>query len=146
MSTAARRLARGHLDPRPNVRRVAKGAIERGGYAAAPYDSPCGSTSGIGRRQARRPADLRVISGTRSREITHAFTLSRTTERSLHRMARRPNYDFEKRRKEQDRMARTEAKRAERQQRRDERQAEEAPPPPSPAPGEEQSGIVPPAV
>jgi hypothetical protein len=110
---------------------------------------PLGSASGIGRRQARRPADLRVGSGTRSREITRAFTLSRTTERSLHRMARKPNYDFEKRRKEQDRMARTDAKRADRQQRRDERQAEkaeQAPTPPSPAPDEEQSGIVPPAV
>jgi hypothetical protein len=105
-----------------------------------------GSASGIGRRQARRPADLRVGSGTRSREITRAFTLSRTTERSLHRMARKPNYDFEKRRKEQDRMARTDAKRADRQKRRDERQAEEAPTPASPAPDEEQSGIVPPAV
>lgn len=61
-------------------------------------------------------------------------------------MARRPNYDFEKRRKEQDRLARTDAKRADRQQRRDERQAEEAPTPAGPAPGEEQSGIVPPAV
>jgi hypothetical protein len=60
-------------------------------------------------------------------------------------MARKPNYDFEKRRKEQDRMARTNAKRAERQQRRDERQAEEAPKPADPAPDEEQSGIVPPA-
>jgi len=61
-------------------------------------------------------------------------------------MARRPNYDFEKRRKEQDRLARTDAKRAERQQRRDERQAEEAPTPAGPAPDEEQSGIEPPAV
>ena len=61
-------------------------------------------------------------------------------------MARKPNYDFEKRRKEQDRKARTDAKRADRQQRRDERQAEEAPTPARPAPDEEQSGIVPPAV
>ena len=61
-------------------------------------------------------------------------------------MARKPNYDFEKRRKEQDRMARTNAKRADRQQRRDERQAEEAPTPDGPAPDDEQSGIVPPAV
>jgi hypothetical protein len=61
-------------------------------------------------------------------------------------MARKPNYDFEKRRKEQDRMARTDAKRAERQQRRDERQAEKAPTPASPAADEEQSGTVPPAV
>jgi len=35
-------------------------------------------------------------------------------------MARKPNYDQEKRRKEQDRKARKEAKRAERQQRREE--------------------------
>jgi hypothetical protein len=62
-------------------------------------------------------------------------------------MARKPNYDFEKRRKEQDRMARTDAKRADRQQRRLERQAEEeAPAPASPAPDEEQSDSVPPAV
>jgi len=52
-------------------------------------------------------------------------------------MARKPNYDFEKRRKEQDRMARTDAKRADRQKRRDERQAEEAPTPAGPAPDEE---------
>jgi hypothetical protein len=60
-------------------------------------------------------------------------------------MARRPNYDFEKRRKEQDRLARTDAKRADRQQRRHERQVEEAPTPARPAPDEEQPGIVPPA-
>jgi hypothetical protein len=61
-------------------------------------------------------------------------------------MARRPNYDFEKRRKEQDRLARTDAKRADRQQRRDERQAQEPPTPARPAPDEEQSSVVPPAV
>jgi len=61
-------------------------------------------------------------------------------------MARRPNYDFEKRRKEQDRIARTDAKRAEKLQRRQERQAEEAQTPDIPAPDEEQSGIEPPAV
>ena len=61
-------------------------------------------------------------------------------------MARRPNYDFEKRRKEQERLARTVAKRADRQQSRQERQAEEAPAPARPAPDEEQSGTVPPAV
>ena len=99
----------------------------------------------VRRRQARWPAALRVGSGTRLREITRAFTLTRTTERSLHRMARRPNYDFEKRRKEQERLARTVAKRADRQQRRQERQAE-APAPARPAPDEEQSGTVPPAV
>lgn len=100
----------------------------------------------VRRCQARWPAAPRVGSGTQSREITRAFTLSRTTERSLHRMARRPNYDFEKRRKEQERLARTVAKRADRQQRRQERQAEEAPAPARPAPDEEQSGTVPPAV
>ncbi|MBC7897437.1 MAG: hypothetical protein H7066_18610 [Cytophagaceae bacterium] len=36
-------------------------------------------------------------------------------------MARKPNYDFEKRRKEQDRKAKKDAKRADRQARRDER-------------------------
>ena len=36
-------------------------------------------------------------------------------------MARKPNYDFEKRKKEQDRKAKKDAKRAERQQRRDDR-------------------------
>ena len=35
-------------------------------------------------------------------------------------MARKPNYDFEKRRKEQERKAKQDAKRADRQQRRDE--------------------------
>ena len=34
-------------------------------------------------------------------------------------MARKPNYDFEKRRKEQDRKAKKDAKRADRQARRD---------------------------
>ena len=41
-------------------------------------------------------------------------------------MARKPNYGFEKRRKEQDRKAKKDAKRADRQQRRDDRRAEEA--------------------
>jgi hypothetical protein len=51
-------------------------------------------------------------------------------------MARKPNYDFDKRRKELDRKARKEAKRADRQQRR-EGQAEDAPPSePSPSNGE----------
>lgn len=59
-------------------------------------------------------------------------------------MARKPNYGFEKRRKEQDRKARTDAKRADRQQRRHERQPEETPTPAPPAPDEERSGIVPP--
>ena len=90
--------------------------------------------------------DLGVGSGTPSREITRAFTLSRTTERSLHCMARKPNYDCEKRRKEQDRKARTDAKRADREQRRQERQTEEEPSPANPAPDEEQSGIKPPGV
>ena len=36
-------------------------------------------------------------------------------------MARKPNYNFEKRRKEQDRKARKDAKRADREQRRNER-------------------------
>ena len=36
-------------------------------------------------------------------------------------MARKPNYDFEKRRKEQDRKAKKDAKLADRQRRRDER-------------------------
>lgn len=38
-------------------------------------------------------------------------------------MARKPNYDFEKRRKEQDRKAKKDAKRADRQLRRDEARA-----------------------
>jgi len=61
-------------------------------------------------------------------------------------MARKPNYDFEKRRKEQDRKARTDAKRADRQQRRADREAEAEPTPAPPPPDEEQSGSVPPAV
>jgi len=58
-------------------------------------------------------------------------------------MVRKPNYDFDKRRKEQDRKAKKDAKRADRQQRRDERQSEDAPAPASPQPGEEQREIVP---
>ena len=53
-------------------------------------------------------------------------------------MVRKPNYDQEKRRKEQDRKARKDAKRSERQQRRDE-QASDAEAPATPA-GEEQPG------
>ena len=49
-------------------------------------------------------------------------------------MARKPNYDFEKRRKEQDKKARKDIKRAERQQRRDERRGENAPVPPESVP------------
>lgn len=41
-------------------------------------------------------------------------------------MARKPNYDFEKRRKEQERAAKKEAKREERQRRKDEGQPEPA--------------------
>jgi hypothetical protein len=48
-------------------------------------------------------------------------------EGGLHCMARKPNYDLDKRRKETERKARKDAKRAERQQRRDERQPEDAP-------------------
>jgi hypothetical protein len=58
-------------------------------------------------------------------------------------MARKPNYDFDKRRKEQDRKAKKDAKRADRQQRRDERQAEDASAPEPLPPGEEQSDIGP---
>ena len=62
-------------------------------------------------------------------------------------MARKPNYDFDKRRKEQDRKARTDAKRADRQQRRQEREAEDAATPPGPAQdNEERPDTVPPAV
>ena len=43
-------------------------------------------------------------------------------------MPRKPNYDFDRRRKEQERKTKKENKRAERQQRRDERRSEEAPP------------------
>ncbi len=52
-------------------------------------------------------------------------------------MARKPNYDFEKRRKEQERKARKDAKRADRQQRRDDRQAGDDQPP-EPGAGEAQ--------
>jgi len=58
-------------------------------------------------------------------------------------MARKPNYDFDKRRKEQDRKAKKDAKRADRQQRRDERNAEDASAPESLSPGEEQSDTGP---
>jgi hypothetical protein len=59
-------------------------------------------------------------------------------------MARKPNYDFEKRRKEQEKKARKDAKRADRQQRRDERRAEDAPAPTESLPGDGQSGSQPP--
>jgi hypothetical protein len=42
-------------------------------------------------------------------------------------MPRKPNYDFDKRRKEQERKTKKDNKRAERQQRRDERRVEDAP-------------------
>ena len=48
-------------------------------------------------------------------------------QRSLLTMARKPNYDFEKRKKEQERKAKKDAKRAERQQRRDDRRVDDAP-------------------
>lgn len=79
-------------------------------------------------------------------DAIRVFTLSRTTERSLHRMARKPNYDFEKRRKEQDRKARKDAKRADRQQRREERQAEDAETTSPPAADEGQPGPGPGAI
>jgi hypothetical protein len=43
-------------------------------------------------------------------------------------MPRKPNYDFDRRRKEQERKTKKENKRTERQQRRDERRVEDAPP------------------
>jgi len=58
-------------------------------------------------------------------------------------MARKPNYDFDKRRKEMDRKARKDAKRADRQQRRDERQPEDAPPAEPLASSDEQPGTDP---
>lgn len=57
-------------------------------------------------------------------------------------MARKPNYDFEKRRKEQDRKAKKDAKRADRQARRDERQPDGTEPPV--AAGDEAQSITPP--
>ena len=44
-------------------------------------------------------------------------------------MARKPNYNFEKRRKEQERRAKKEAKRTDRRQRREDRLSEESPAP-----------------
>jgi len=41
---------------------------------------------------------------------------------------RKPNYDFDRRRKEQERKTKKDNKRAERQQRRDERRVEDVPP------------------
>ena len=60
-------------------------------------------------------------------------------------MARKPNYDFDKRRKEQDRKAKKDAKRADRQQRRDERQADDASASEPLPPDQEQPGNEPPA-
>jgi len=58
-------------------------------------------------------------------------------------MVRKPNYDFDKRRKELERKAKKDAKRTDRQQRRDERQAEEATTVESSTPSDEQPGSVP---
>lgn len=59
-------------------------------------------------------------------------------------MVRKPNYDFDKRRKEQDRKAKKDAKRADRQQRRDQGLAEDTPAEPvSPSPADEQPGNIP---
>lgn len=59
-------------------------------------------------------------------------------------MVRKPNYDFDKRRKELDRKAKKEAKRSDRQQRRDERQADDPSAPESPALSDEQESVAPP--
>lgn len=64
----------------------------------------------------------------------------------LYSMARKPNYDFEKRRKEQDRKTKKDAKRAERQQRRDDRRGEEGSAPPESASDAGQPGAKPPTV
>jgi len=58
-------------------------------------------------------------------------------------MVRKPNYDFDKRRKEHDRKARKEAKRADRQQRREGQQTEDAPAAEPLPPSDDQSGIGP---
>jgi hypothetical protein len=60
-------------------------------------------------------------------------------------MVRKPNYDFDKRRKEQDRKAKKDAKRADRQQRREQGLPEDGAEPESPStpPGEQQPGNVP---
>ena len=52
-------------------------------------------------------------------------------------MARKPNYDFEKRRKEQDRKAKKDAKREDRLQRKREGNSEDAEQPAVPAPAED---------
>ena len=57
-------------------------------------------------------------------------------------MARKPNYGFDKRRKELDRKARKDAKRADRQQRREERSAPDADAPTPLNPDEERPGNV----
>lgn len=58
-------------------------------------------------------------------------------------MVRKPNYDFEKRRKELDRKAKKEEKRADRQQRREEQHAEDTPTEPAAEPGESGSAATP---
>lgn len=57
-----------------------------------------------------------MVSGGRGGRRT--FTSSARPERSLLILARKPNYDFEKRRKELDRKAKKDAKREERLQRK----------------------------
>ena len=59
-------------------------------------------------------------------------------------MARKPNYDFEKRRKEQDRKAKKDAKRADKQQRRDERRGDDTAAPSESLPDEGQARPRPP--
>jgi len=54
----------------------------------------------------------------------HQYPPNNQHNRSDH-LPRKPNYDFEKRRKEQDRAAKKEAKREERQRRKDEGQPDQ---------------------
>lgn len=61
-------------------------------------------------------------------------------------MVRKPNYDFEKRRKEQDRKAKKDAKRAERELRRQEGRPDDAAAPEGGATDKDGTGNGPPAV
>lgn len=70
---------------------------------------------------------------------TAAFMVSSTAppEWSLPDLARKPNYDFEKRRKELERKAKKDAKREDRLQRKREGNSEDAEQPAVPAPAED---------
>ena len=70
--------------------------------------------------------------------IALAFTLNRTAGAETPHLARKPNYGFEKRKKEMDRKAKKDAKREDRRRREEEARADDtadSPPPATTEPG-----------